>query len=612
MAEKKKLGKYESIYQKYMAKMSSLFSSHACADVYEQIKAGKSKYLKYERVESSSFDMEWIKEIEDAIFDLGEIIKNPKKTTKTEETIVPAELARKTNATSVRHLASHTQFIKEIDERGNVTPSKILNIGAEDDYATYENRFVATLIRRLVLFIEKRYEYINEFAELKDAEVLMVKNKSIVDGKEVEIETKVRILSDNDATGAGQSSSYIQRIKEVRRYIRFYYNSPFMKILKNERDVRNPILQTNIIRKNPLYRRAYKLYKFIETYDTLGVNFKINEKYSDFSEKEMEEINATLLANFLMVKGKDPEKGALKNITKQYKPRVLTSMDDEEFVYSDLLKGPIEFVRIDDAYTSYLETPIPNVPDKPKKEEKEFYEEELRKKEEKKSLLKAQKALLARKKKEQKEWDKKAEKLVQARLKAEAEERRRQQEAIRKAEEARIAAAREELKQDAKEQKLEIKEEAPIEKAPDTFEEALLALTKQAKEDLNNESEEEAKQVEEKSNIEEEANEDSIAVEENQNEEETLNEKPESNEDLEPQDDSEEKIVSDLEQNNQELVSEVRQNDSETEVNEELVDNIEDNNPEEQLDEQEPEKSEQVSEPQEVESGEDEKDINLE
>ena len=108
-----------------------------------------------------------------------------------------------------------------------------------------------------------------------------------------------------------------------------------------------------------------KLYKFIETYDTLGVNFKINEKYSDFSEEEMEEINATLLANFLTVKGKDPDKGYLKNTTKQYKPKVLVSMDDEEFVYGDLMKGPIEFVRVDEAYTSYLQTPIPNVPDKP-------------------------------------------------------------------------------------------------------------------------------------------------------------------------------------------------------------------------------------------------------
>ena len=95
-----KIGKYESLNKKYMTKMTSLFSSRACEDIYNQLKAGKGTYLKYERTESSSFDMEWIKIIEDSILDLGEIIKNPKKNTRTEETLVPAELARKTNATT--------------------------------------------------------------------------------------------------------------------------------------------------------------------------------------------------------------------------------------------------------------------------------------------------------------------------------------------------------------------------------------------------------------------------------------------------------------------------------------------------------------------------------
>lgn len=526
--------RYSSLFNKYMTKMSSLFSSsRAGEDVYNQIKLGQTKYMRYERTESSSFDMEWIKEIEDIIFDLNEIVKNPKRSTRIDEAVVPAELARKTNATSVRHLASHTQYIKELDEKGNVTPSKILNIGYEDETNTYENRFVATLIRKLILFIEKRYEYINEFAELKDVEVMMFKNKSYIDGKEVEIETKVKISSDNDVTGTGSNSVYLARIREIRKYIRFYYNSDFMKMFKNERDVRNPILMTNIIRKNPLYHHCYELYKFIETYDTLGVNFKINEKYSDFSEKEMEEINATLMANFLQCKGKDPEKGFLKNTTKQYKPRILVSIDDEELAYSSkIFKGPIEYVRADEEYLAYLQARNEALPERPKKEERIYYKDELEAQEDKKREEKATKALISRKKKEQKAWDKQAEKIVAKRKKEEAEAKAREEKLARERELAIIAQAREELKQEAKTDNSNLKIEETKVKEKDSLDDALKAIQEEA---LND-----AKEME-------------VEVE-----------------------NKEEELVSEVKQNNEEIVSEVKQiNEEPVEETKELEENTE-------------------------------------
>lgn len=595
MGEEK--NRYTNLFKKYMTKMSSLFSSRAGADVYDQIKLGKTSYMRYERTESSSFDMNWIKEIEDIIFDLNEIVKNPKRNTRIEETVLPAELARKTNATSVRHLASHTQYIKELDEKGNVTPSKILNIGYEDETNTYENRFVATLIRKLILFIEKRYEYINEYAELKDVEVMMIKNKSYIDGKEVEIETKIKIQSDNDVTGTGSNSVYIGRIKEIRKYIRFYYNSDFMKMFKNERDVRNPILMTNIIRKNPLYHHCYELYKFIENYDTLGVNFKINERFSDFTDKEMEEINATLMANFLQCKGKDPEKGFLKNTTKQYKPKILASIDDEELTYSSkLLKGPIEYVRVDDEYLAYLQTKHEEVPDRPKKEEKEYYKEEIKEDEEKKKLEKANKALLARRKKEQKVWDKQAEKLVAKRQKEEREAQLRAEKLAREREAAIIAQAREELKQEAKSDTSNMKVEEVKEAQVDEFE-ALKALQEQAQEDAKSLEEELVSDVEQ--NNEESVPEMEQIVEEPQEEQEINEEEPveEATEEVVEEEPNEEPIESPEETSEAEEASE---EDKQKELEEALkslsAQAEEDVQSEEPLPEAEEEKQEAVEE----------------
>ena len=183
----------KSINKRYHSHMKMVTKGSREKDILDSLSNGKNSYLRLDRLESSSFDKSWIEEIEGVIFDLGEIISNPRQNTKVEGNLVPVELARKTNAESVQHLASHTQYVKEIDDYGNVIPSKILSMVADDDIRTYENRFIATFVRRLVLFVEKRYEFVSKFAELHDDEVLYFKNKSFVDGATVEIETKIKI-----------------------------------------------------------------------------------------------------------------------------------------------------------------------------------------------------------------------------------------------------------------------------------------------------------------------------------------------------------------------------------------------------------------------------------
>ena len=157
-----------------------------------------------------------------------------------------------------------------------------------------------------------------------------------------------------------------------------------MKALKTEKDVRNPIIQTNIIRKNPKYRHCYEVYRFIESYDKLGVNYKIDENYSLFKDEEINELNRTLFANYITLKGNSESKSSKKN-TKVYKPKILTSLDDESFIYGPLFEGPIEFVRTDEGYQKYLDSKVrKDLPLHPTKKEKEYYSLEYEKKSENK------------------------------------------------------------------------------------------------------------------------------------------------------------------------------------------------------------------------------------
>lgn len=493
----------KQINKSYHSHMKSLIKGAHEKDIYDSLSAGKNSYLRLDRLASSSFDKSWIEVIEDVIFDLGQIIANPKLNTKVEGSLTPVELARKVNNETVQHLASHTQYIKEIDEYGNVIPSKLLSMYADDDMHTYENRFICTFVRRLMLFITKRYEYVTKYAELRNEEYLYFKNTSIVDGAEVEIETKVKVSYKSDDEQSQINSTYVDRIKQTREYIMYFYNSPFMKAMKNEKDVRNPILQTNIIRKNVKYHHCYEVYRFIETYDRLGVNYKIDENYSMFDDEELNELNRTLFANYITLKGKEMSR-EVKTNTKTYKPRILTSDEDEAFIYGPLLEGPIEFARVDEGYQKYLESKLrKDLPLHPTKKEKEYYEDEYAKKAELKQDQKQLNDLMRRRQKEVNAFEKSVKNILIEREKARLRLIELEKETIRKEESDLLEAARREIidaartkEQQAQEEtpKVEqpvqqnneyVRKESPLSNHPLTFDEAALQvwpqLSKKAK-----------------------------------------------------------------------------------------------------------------------------------
>ena len=374
----------------------SSFDDERFSYIARDLFKGQNSYLRMKLKGSSIFNPAWINKIEDCLYELGQIVNNPHEVTTIEGSVVPIELAKRVNGESVIHLASHSHLIKEIDENGNIIPAKILGHYTKEELHTYENRFIATFIRRLVLFVEKRYEFIRDTVSLTEKDVLYVKNKSVVDGREVEIETKISVSHETEDELAKTARDYIARIEQLREYVTYYYHSQFIKELKNEKDVRKPIVQTNMLRKNPIYRKCYDTFVFIERFDSLGVNYKLDRHYKDFNESERKAINYILVSDLLALQMQE-EKRPYKKVHKEYKPKLLMSIDDEIFTYGELLKGPIEFVRVDEGFQNYLRKNIPqDVPAHPNTAEKEYYKDEIELKKNIVHTLKEIEALLAR------------------------------------------------------------------------------------------------------------------------------------------------------------------------------------------------------------------------
>ena len=449
----------KSLYQRYISKMESIKDPYF-KSVNEDLFNGQNSYLRMRMKGSSVFNDEWIKTIEDCVYELGQIVNNPLEVTKTEGELTPIELARKINYESIQHLASHSQYIKDIDENGNVMPAKILAQFHKEEIHTYENKFIATFIRRLVLFVEKRYDFIKNTINFDTKDVMYVKNKSIVDGQEVTIETKVTLKKANEDAQSAVGREFVKRIDNMRRYVNYFYNSPFMKELKTEKNVRKPILQTNIIRKNPYYRKCYETFLFIEKFSSLGVEYTLDEKYQDFNEKERKALNYILTSNLLSLEATEESK-VYKKSTKTYKPKLLSSCDDEIFTYGNLVKGPIEFVRVDEKYTEYLNQQISTkIPPKPNKVEKEYFKDEIDLKKNTKKHISEVDLLLRRIRRELNKWEKYVIKLIEERNIKEAKEAEEHLQELRKKEHDILERKRKEIIAAANEEKAELKAEA--------------------------------------------------------------------------------------------------------------------------------------------------------
>ena len=487
----------KELFQKYLDKLESIKDPRYDL-LRDDFEGGQYSYLRMKFKGSSIFNPIWIDKIEDCIYELDQITNNPREVTTEEGSVIPVELAKKISYESVQHLASHSQYIKEVSESGDVIPAKILGFYSKEELHTYENRFIATFIRRLTLFIDKRYEFIKKTIRLDEKEIMYVKNKSMVDGQEVEVETKItvtRALEDDLSIAA---RDYIARIAKLKEYVGYYYNSPFMKEFKTEKNVRKPIVLTNIIRKNPLYHKCYETFLFIERFDSLGVSFKVDRDFQEFNEKERESLSHILLSNLLFLENTENSPVYQKS-NKVYKPKLLTSIDDECFVYDDLVKGPVEYVRADETYLKARQAMMPkDLPAHPNKSEKLYYKKEYELKAEIAREADDLEALLNRIRHRIERYERKVERLIAERNEEEAKLVQEYLAELRKAEQDVLDRIREQIIAAAKRHKEELKAEE---------------ARKKAEEEARKKAEAEAKALEE-AKVQEEANVEEVPVEE--------------------------------------------------------------------------------------------------
>lgn len=293
------------VYVSYANKIVSVLKDEG---FYEQFKkrvdkgVSKFKLAKKRLVQDISID--WIDTIESILPNLDTIVRNPRKFIVQEEDIVDVSLARSISTESVKYLAQHTNMISKVDEKtGDVTPSKILNITKEESFEIYENRFIYTLLLKLKDFVTMRYDKIKKASATQDVLELDVESRFNLPSKKITYRTEyfAQLSFDEIMRLDPDTLTKIERVAKIDRIITDFLSSSFAKSMRNSAPVRPPIMRTNVILKEPNFKKALTLWQFIETYQQTA-GFSTSDEVEDFpiDDESSARLNSMLTLNTMV------------------------------------------------------------------------------------------------------------------------------------------------------------------------------------------------------------------------------------------------------------------------------------------------------------------------
>ena len=281
------------------------------------------------------FDYEWLDIVEDCLPYIDNILKNPKRFIINDEEIVKVELARRVTVESVIHLTQHTNLIQDIDKDGDVKPSKILNINKEESMDTYENRFIFTLLQNLRMFYEMRVEATAGQSYCLDKNILQYAANTKVYGENLKINIDVSDVTKNIKEHSGDKGNMTleDRLRRAKMQIDGFFGTELMQILGklHFEPVRSPIKKTNVILKNPNFRKAEELWNYIQSFESKDKKEKEKREFFDKGVLKNEYDQAFLMAfiankNFISTSANTTE----NNIINQMIQRLIENLLDTD------------------------------------------------------------------------------------------------------------------------------------------------------------------------------------------------------------------------------------------------------------------------------------------
>lgn len=264
-------------------------------------------------------DMDWVVAIEETLPYIQKAIDEQRRFIKQVENVVRIELARKVGPESVKHLSQHTNFIAKVDDDGMVTPNKILTTEREESFAIYENRVLMTLIRKALIFVDDKYSKMKDVPNDSYNKIQMERQVNFND-KKIEFsinyinESHDKLADDLDVLDVSELSDF-DRIRRIRSTLNEFLNTQLMREIAKEPEVRPPITQTNLLKKNPNFKKAMELWTFLDSYKRTGFEIVSEDYHGKMDEQIQQDVYFAMgFEHFMMSIATNP---GLRNILQQ-------------------------------------------------------------------------------------------------------------------------------------------------------------------------------------------------------------------------------------------------------------------------------------------------------
>ena len=256
-----------------------------------------------------SIDTEWIEKIEYTIPYLDAFIRNPGVAIQENEEVLPVEATKKISEKSIRYLAQHTNHILKIED-GEVTPSKILNVFRDESFLTYENKFINTLLIRLIAFIEKRFAILDGTSGIErnyvfDYQTAFEHSLNDVDKSSAKMTLKIEFtspvkdnLTEQEIKNNEEYSQILARLNKIRRAIMSFLSSPLINAV-GKNYIRPPVIRTNPILKNKNLNACLNLWEYIESVDKAGFSTITDEFREMPSDEYISELYSSVALQYV-------------------------------------------------------------------------------------------------------------------------------------------------------------------------------------------------------------------------------------------------------------------------------------------------------------------------
>ena len=426
----------DPIYKKYVKGVMRALSS---SDFYEyfmmSLACADNEFQFSNRRMEKIVDTSWVDAIETAMEGFQNIISSPRNMIKEEELIVNVANAKKTGDEVVRHLAQHAALVEDFNEEtGDVRPNRLMQKYREDTIGLYENRVVFTTLEMAFQFVKIRHDALFEAMSDEFGAKLKLRSDMTSATETVHMDMFLHIRDIDSALETDDKNREVfDRISRMYRILATYMNSYFAQKLAKQPRVKGTITKTNVLKKNPNYRKIVELFEFLRSYGDVGYTIKIIEQNPVISEDFERDIYHNVLFNYLVLKGqleRDKDRmlpTPLKQKKRSLKPKVIKEIIEELTEDYDIPDVEIRKVLIEELTKEQL------MQEEAEERRRLVEEQEQRKKEEAERLRQeqeAEKERIRREKEAEKErirQEKAAEeeRLLRERMEREQEDRRR-------------------------------------------------------------------------------------------------------------------------------------------------------------------------------------------